>query len=112
MSETLLLIDNRDVQALGGAMFERHNPLDGTVATRAAAATVADAIAAVDAARTAFPARAAPGPGAPCSSRPLTHSRRTRAISSPRWRRKPVRPGAGPGLTSSWPRACCGRLRR
>ena len=64
MSESLLLIDNRDVQAHGGAMFERHNPLDGTVATRAAAATVADAITAVDAARVAFPAWAALGPGA------------------------------------------------
>src|SRR5258708_31828155 len=64
MPETLLLIDNRDVQAQGGAMFERRNPLDGTVATRAAAATVADAIAAVDAARAAFPAWAALGPGA------------------------------------------------
>jgi acyl-CoA reductase-like NAD-dependent aldehyde dehydrogenase len=64
MFETLLLIDNRDVQALGGAMFERHNPLDGTVATRAAAATVADAIAAVDAARAALPAWAALGPSA------------------------------------------------
>ncbi len=64
MFETSLLIDNRDVPARGGGTFERHNPLDGTVATRAAAGTVADAIAAVDAARAALPAWAALGPGA------------------------------------------------
>jgi len=45
-------------------MYERRNPLDGTVATRAAAATVADAIAAAESARAAFPAWAALGPGA------------------------------------------------
>jgi vanillin dehydrogenase len=64
MFETLLLIDNRDVQARDGAMFERHNPLDGTVATRAAAGTIADAVAAVEAARAALPAWSALGPGA------------------------------------------------
>jgi benzaldehyde dehydrogenase (NAD) len=64
MFETSLLIDNRDVPARDGATFERRNPLDGTVATRAAAGTVADAIAAVDAARAALPAWAALGPNA------------------------------------------------
>ena len=39
------------------------NPLDGEVATRAPAASVADAIAAVDAAASAFPAWSATGPG-------------------------------------------------
>ena len=64
MFETLLMIDNRDVQAPGGATFERHNPMDGTVATRAAAGTVTDANAAVEAARAAWPAWAALGPTA------------------------------------------------
>src|SRR5258706_3938051 len=64
MAETVVLIDNRDGPARGGGMFGRPNPLDGTVAARAAAATVADAMAAVDAARAAFPAWAALGPGA------------------------------------------------
>jgi benzaldehyde dehydrogenase (NAD) len=50
------------VQAASGAVFERRNPLDGTVATRAPAATVDDARRAVDAAAAAFPAWAAIGP--------------------------------------------------
>src|SRR5258706_468601 len=64
MFETLLMINNRDVQAPGGATFERRNPMDGTVATRAAAGTVTDASAAADAARAAWPAWAALGPTA------------------------------------------------
>src|SRR5712672_2218085 len=64
MFETLLMIDNRDLQAGGGATFERHNPMDGTIATRAAAGTVSDANAAIDAARAALPAWAALGPTA------------------------------------------------
>src|SRR5258706_212792 len=64
MFETLLMINNRDVQAPGGATFERRNPMDGTVATRAAAGTVTDANAAADAARAAWPAWAALGPTA------------------------------------------------
>ncbi|MEG2632497.1 MAG: aldehyde dehydrogenase, partial [Comamonas sp.] len=43
--------------------FERRNPLDGQVATRAPAATADDARAAIDAAAQAFPAWAAMGPG-------------------------------------------------
>src|SRR5258708_17159218 len=58
------MMGNRDVRAPGGAPFERHNPLDGTVATRAAAGTVTDANAAVEAARAAWPAWAALGPTA------------------------------------------------
>lgn len=45
-------------------MFERTNPVTGDVATRAAAATSNDAIAAVDAASAAFPAWASLGPNA------------------------------------------------
>jgi benzaldehyde dehydrogenase (NAD) len=57
-----MLINGERVQAANGAVFERHNPLDGTVATRAPAATVDDARRAVDAAAAAFPAWAAMGP--------------------------------------------------
>lgn len=58
-----MLIDGQRTAA-GGATFERRNPLDGQVATRAPAATPADAVAAVDAAARAFPGWSALGPGA------------------------------------------------
>ncbi|MEV8472126.1 aldehyde dehydrogenase [Ralstonia sp. UNC404CL21Col] len=57
-----MLINGERVQAANGAVFERRNPLDGTVATRAPAATVDDARRAVDAAAAAFPTWAAIGP--------------------------------------------------
>jgi len=57
-----MLINGESVQAASGAVFERRNPLDGTVATRAPAATPDDARRAVDAAAAAFPAWAAMGP--------------------------------------------------
>jgi benzaldehyde dehydrogenase (NAD) len=44
------------------AQFERLNPMTGDVATRAAAATIADANAAADAAEAAFPSWSARGP--------------------------------------------------
>ncbi len=44
--------------------FQRHNPVTGAVATQAAAAKPADAIAAVDAAKAAFPAWSSMGPNA------------------------------------------------
>ncbi len=44
------------------AQFERRDPVTGEVATRAAAATIADAVAAADAADAAFPAWSARGP--------------------------------------------------
>src|SRR5215469_9637203 len=59
-----LLIAGRDVPAAGSATFNRLNPISGEVATRAAAASVADARAAADAAAAAFPKWAALGPGA------------------------------------------------
>ncbi|MES2530876.1 MAG: aldehyde dehydrogenase family protein [Pseudomonadota bacterium] len=59
-----MLIDGQRTAATGGATFERRNPLDGQVATRAPAATTADAVAAVEAAAKAFPAWAALGPSA------------------------------------------------
>ncbi len=63
MTTISMLIDGANVQAERGATFERRNPLDGTVATTAPAAGVADARRAVDAAARAFPAWAATSPG-------------------------------------------------
>ena len=58
-----LLIGGENVKATGGATYDRHDPVTGEIATRAAAATVADANKAADAAQAAFPAWAAMGPG-------------------------------------------------
>ncbi len=62
MKAISMLIGGESAQANNKATFDRLNPLDGTVATRAPAATVADAIAAVEAAAKAFPAWSATGP--------------------------------------------------
>ena len=62
MQNISMLINGERVQARNGATFERRNPLDGEIATRAPAATVDDALAAVDAAAVAFPAWSARGP--------------------------------------------------
>lgn len=64
MKEISLLIGGERRAASNAATFERRNPLDHSIATRAPAATVEDARAAVDAAAKAFPAWAALGPGA------------------------------------------------
>ena len=58
-----MLINGARVAAGNGATFERRNPMDGEVATRAPAATPADAVKAVDAAAAAFPAWSRMGPG-------------------------------------------------
>jgi benzaldehyde dehydrogenase (NAD) len=63
MNTISLLINGERLQASNGATFERRNPLDGSVATTAPAATISDALAAVDAAAKAFPAWSALGPG-------------------------------------------------
>jgi benzaldehyde dehydrogenase (NAD) len=63
MGTISMLINGEDRQAADGATFERRNPLDGTVATLAPAATKADALAAVEAAAAAFPAWSRTGPG-------------------------------------------------
>ena len=63
MNEIAMLVGGEYRQATGGATFERRNPLDKAVATRAPAASPADARAAVDAAAKAFPAWMAMGPG-------------------------------------------------
>jgi acyl-CoA reductase-like NAD-dependent aldehyde dehydrogenase len=57
-----LLIGNQDIGAETGAVFERLNPVNGQLASRAAAGGVADALKAVDAAGAAFPAWATVGP--------------------------------------------------
>lgn len=62
MNTISLLIGAERRAASNGATFVRNNPLDGTVATTAPAATVADAVAAVDAAQAAFPAWSRLGP--------------------------------------------------
>ncbi|AKC69063.1 aldehyde dehydrogenase [Pandoraea oxalativorans] len=58
-----MLIAGQRVSASNGATFERRNPLDGRVASRAPAATVEDARAAVRAAWDVFPAWSNTGPG-------------------------------------------------
>ena len=62
MNTIAMLIDGEERMAENGAIFERRNPLDSEVATRAPAASRADAIAAVEAAAKAFPAWSATGP--------------------------------------------------
>ena len=57
-----LMIGDREVAAADGRTFERIDPLTGEIASRAAAATIADAIAAAEAAARAFPAWSAVAP--------------------------------------------------
>lgn len=52
--EAQLLIDNQNRPATAGATFERRHPVSNEVVTRAAAGSVADAMAAVDSASAAF----------------------------------------------------------
>jgi benzaldehyde dehydrogenase (NAD) len=59
-----LLIAGNSVPASNGATFERRNPLSGEVVSTAAAATPADAVAAVEAAALAFKEWSQQGPGA------------------------------------------------
>lgn len=63
MFEIQMFVGGERRSTSSGAAFERRNPLDHSVATRAPAASTADAVAAVDAAAKAFPAWAAMGPG-------------------------------------------------
>ncbi|HSI59264.1 MAG TPA: aldehyde dehydrogenase family protein, partial [Ideonella sp.] len=63
MSDLSMLINGLAVSAEKGATFERCNPLDGSVATRAPAASQADAVAAVEAAAEAFVHWRQTGPG-------------------------------------------------
>lgn len=63
MSDLSMLINGQAVQAEAGRQFERRNPLDNAVVTRAPAASPADAVAAVEAAATAFKTWSQTGPG-------------------------------------------------
>ncbi|HEY8926599.1 MAG TPA: aldehyde dehydrogenase [Polyangia bacterium] len=63
MFQTSLLVNNTDTNASNAKTYIRANPMTGQPATRAAAASVADANGAVEAAAAAFPAWAALGPG-------------------------------------------------
>jgi len=63
MKHINLMIGERDQAAAGNLTFDRNDPFTGAVATRAAAASVEDAIAAADAAAAAFPEWSAKGPG-------------------------------------------------
>ncbi|SEJ67557.1 aldehyde dehydrogenase [Paraburkholderia diazotrophica] len=62
MTEVSMLIGGKDRLAPNGATFERLNPATGKLASRAPAATLADADAAVEAAAAAFPAWSALSP--------------------------------------------------
>ncbi|MGQ3116008.1 MAG: aldehyde dehydrogenase [Hydrogenophaga sp.] len=62
MSDLSMLINGLKVTAEKGAIFERRNPLDGSVATRAPAASPADAVMAVEAAAEAFKTWSETGP--------------------------------------------------
>jgi benzaldehyde dehydrogenase (NAD) len=64
MSDLSMLINGLKVTAEKGATFERRNPLDGTVATRAPACSPADAVMAVEAAAEAFKTWSETGPNA------------------------------------------------
>ena len=59
-----MLINGLPVQADNGATFERRNPLDGSVASRAPAASPADAVRAIEAAAEAFKTWRHVGPNA------------------------------------------------
>ena len=64
MSDSSMLINGLKVSAENGATFERRNPLDGSVVTRAPAASPADAVMAADAAAAAFKTWSQTGPSA------------------------------------------------
>ncbi len=62
MADLSMLINGLKVTAENNATFERRNPLDGTIATRAPAASPADAVMAVEAAAEAFKTWSETGP--------------------------------------------------
>jgi benzaldehyde dehydrogenase (NAD) len=64
MSDLSMLINGLKVTAERNATFERRNPLDGSVATRAPACSPADAVLAVQAAAEAFTSWSETGPNA------------------------------------------------
>lgn len=62
MNHVNLLIAARELGAADGRTFDRADPVTGLVATRAAAATIGDAVAAVEAAQAAFASWSGTGP--------------------------------------------------
>ena len=64
MPEAEILLSIGGEQRRAAATFDRADPVTGRIATRAAAASVEDAIAAVQAAQAAFPGWSALGPNA------------------------------------------------
>lgn len=62
-AQVSLLINGDATGARDGLTFKRHSPLDGSIASLAPAASVQDAVAAVQAASAAFPSWSAIGPG-------------------------------------------------
>lgn len=101
MMDINLLIDDRDVAASTGATFERRDPITGDVASRAAAASVADAQAAADALRLRFrPGPSSdPTPGAQSSSGPRIFSKGGLRSLSHSWRPRLEPPPAGRSST-------------
>jgi acyl-CoA reductase-like NAD-dependent aldehyde dehydrogenase len=60
--QTQLIIDNKPQDAAEGGTFERNHPLSGNLVTRGAAATVGDALTAVESAAVAFTSWSKTGP--------------------------------------------------
>ncbi len=63
MQSLNLYIDGQHLPAEGGATFTRTNPVSDEIVTEAAAASIEDAMRAIDAAAKAFPGWSATGPG-------------------------------------------------
>ena len=115
MNDIRMLIGGEKTAAASGKTFERRNPLDGRVATRAPAATPQDALSAVDAAAKAFPAWSAIGPGrAPGAAAEGGDGPRSEgaAVRRRRWPPRPAPRRRGPASTCTWPPACCRRRQR
>jgi hypothetical protein len=81
MHEISLLLESKDVPASNGATFDRLNPVTGDIASRAAAAQIADAKRAADTAAAAFPAWSAYRPE--CPARHPAEGRGSSGIEGP-----------------------------
>ena len=105
MEDVQLLIGGQNRAAADNATFTRLNPVTGEVATRASAASVADARAAADAAAAAFPngRRSVRTNGAAGWSRPPSCSSSARRSSPPSAAPRRARPSAGDISTCTSP---------
>ena len=99
MSDMSMLINGLKVTAENHAMFS-------AAATRAPAASAADAVMAVEAAAEAFKSWSQTGPSdaAPCRRRPTPWKPAPMSSSRP-WPRRPALPVCGPASTCTWPAA-------